>query len=145
MNKKEGNIICGFAGIGKSTLADEYLGFVDLESTPFEKDWYRYVKVATHMANNGYIVLLSCHKELRKELRSQNIDYLLALPPEDKKEEYIQRYKNRKNTDDFIELLSDNWYSFLSVMPNEKVIIVENYLQNSLLDIKRSNNERIKK
>jgi len=37
--KNNGRIICGFAGIGKSTLAKNKAGFVDLESTPFEKDW----------------------------------------------------------------------------------------------------------
>lgn len=73
-------IICGFAGIGKSTLARNRAGVVDLESTPFEKDWKRYVKVASHMAKNGYTVLLSCHKELREELHAQGIEYTLALP-----------------------------------------------------------------
>lgn len=34
-------IICGYAGVGKSTLAKEVDGIMDLESTPFEKDWER--------------------------------------------------------------------------------------------------------
>ena len=66
-------IICGFAGTGKSNIARNNVGFVDLESTPFEKDWNRYVKVAEYLSNNGYTVLLSCHKELREELRSKSI------------------------------------------------------------------------
>lgn len=32
-------IICGFAGIGKSYLAKNKEGYVDLESTPFEGGW----------------------------------------------------------------------------------------------------------
>ena len=126
-------IICGFAGIGKSTVARNNTGFVDLESTPFEKDWDRYVKVAEHIANNGYIVLLSCHKELREKLRSKNIDYLLVIPKKDQKAEYLQRYKNRGNTENFINLLDSNWKSFLSILPNEKVLIVGNYLNKEFL------------
>ena len=37
-------IICGYAGIGKSYLAHNYPNIIDLESTPFEKDWDRYKK-----------------------------------------------------------------------------------------------------
>ena len=44
-------IICGFPGVGKSTLA-KFSNWVDLESTPFEKDWVRYAKVAKHMSDN---------------------------------------------------------------------------------------------
>ena len=41
-------IICGYAGIGKSHLAKNFPGVIDLESTPFEKDWDRYLKCAMH-------------------------------------------------------------------------------------------------
>ena len=37
-------IICGYAGIRKSYLAHNYPNIIDLESTPFEKDWDRYKK-----------------------------------------------------------------------------------------------------
>ena len=53
-------IICGFPGVGKSTLA-RFSNWVDLESTPFEKDWVRYAKVAKHMNDNGYNVMVSTH------------------------------------------------------------------------------------
>ena len=45
----KGKIICGFAGIGKSTMAKNNRGVVDLESTPFEKDFDRYLMVAKQM------------------------------------------------------------------------------------------------
>lgn len=131
--KNNGLIICGFAGIGKSTFALKNARVVDLESTPFERDWKRYVKVAKHMADNKYIVLVSCHAELRKELKLQNIQYTLALPNKDKKKEYIERYKNRQNTEAFIKSLHDNWDNFLLILPHEKnILIVEDYLQNCI-------------
>lgn len=58
-------IICGFAGIGKSFLATNGNRWVDLESTPFRKNWDLYSDVAIHMDKNGYDVMLSCHKPLR--------------------------------------------------------------------------------
>ena len=61
-------IFCGYAGVGKSTAAKKFSGVVDLESTPFQRDWVTYARVAKHMSDQGYIVLVSCHNELREEL-----------------------------------------------------------------------------
>lgn len=47
---KRGLIISGFAGIGKSHLARNGK-IVDLESTPFNKQWELYANVAIHMSN----------------------------------------------------------------------------------------------
>ena len=131
MNVKwNGKIICGFAGIGKSSLARNTPNVVDLESTPFERDWDRYAKVARHMSNNGYTVLLSCHKEIREKLWD---GYYVAKPSSLDKKEYIQRYKNRGNDDSFIDLMSNNWDKFLELMPWESsYILVKNTLQETL-------------
>lgn len=128
---KEVKIICGFAGIGKSTLARTLENVVDLESTPFEKDWDRYVKVAKHMANNGYLVLLSCHKELREKLHESGIDYVVAMPDKSMKEVYLNRYKNRKNTKDFIEMMDKNWDNFLTVYSWETKIVINGFLEDN--------------
>jgi len=52
-------IFCGYAGVGKSTAASKFVRVVDLESTPFQKDWETYARVAKHMSDQGYIVLVS--------------------------------------------------------------------------------------
>lgn len=108
----KGKIICGFAGIGKSYCAKNNIGVVDLESTPFEKDFDRYIKVAKHMADNGYIVLLSCHSDLRDKLHEQNIEYDIVLPHHTLQREYLKRYINRGNTPDFVRMMSENWDVF---------------------------------
>ena len=40
-------IISGFPGTGKSTMA-KFSRWVDLESTPFKKNWLLYAEVAKH-------------------------------------------------------------------------------------------------
>lgn len=129
---EKAQIICGFAGVGKSTAALSLPGVVDLESTPFEKDWERYAKVAQHMAANGYTVLLSCHRELREQLTRDGASYLLAMPPWDAKDEYLDRYVQRGNADDFVSLFSTNWDAFLAVLPGERVLHVRGFLADDL-------------
>lgn len=125
------NIICGFAGIGKSTMAKKVAGVIDLESTPFDKDWKRYVKVARHMADNGYTVLLSCHEGLRAELNVQGVKYTVAMPPEDDREAYLKRYKDRGNREDFVNMMDDKWSEFLGLYSwEDDVVVVHDYLIN---------------
>jgi hypothetical protein len=112
-------IICGYAGIGKSYLGHNFPNVIDLESTPFEKDWDRYVKCAIHYHKQGYLVLVSCHKELRKRLCEHNsgVGYgerMTVVPNIKDKETYRQRYANRGNTEEFIKTQMDNWEKWLT-------------------------------
>jgi hypothetical protein len=130
--KWKGKIICGFAGIGKSTLAKKYRNVVDLESTPFEKSWDKYAKVARHMAKNGYTVLLSCHKEIREELHS---GYYIAKPRQLDRIEYINRYKARGNDEAFVTMMNQNWEKFIELLPHEsEYILIKNNLEETLTD-----------
>lgn len=129
-----GKIVCGFAGIGKSTAAKNNVGVVDLESTPFNKNWKIYADVAVHMANNGYTVLLSMHKDLRDELNKRAVHYLVAIPPINNKDEYLKRYESRGNTAEFIELLRKNWFDWLNDrFDGAEVVLVDRYLDKELL------------
>lgn len=102
-------IFCGYAGVGKSTAAKNLLGVVDLESTPFRKDWVTYARVAKHMSDHGYIVLLSCHRELREELHRIGAEYRVVYPEKNQKEIYRQRYIKRGNTQEFIDTQIEHW------------------------------------
>lgn len=131
--KWKGKIICGFAGIGKSTLAKKYANVVDLESMPFEKDWDRYAKVARHMAKNGYTVLLSCHKEIREKLHN---GYFVAKPRQLARIEYINRYKARGNDEAFVTMMNQNWEKFIELLPHEsEYILIENNLEYTLTQL----------
>ena len=126
----KGQIICGFAGIGKSYLAKQKAGVVDLESTPFEKDWDRYIKVVKHMADNRYTVLLSAHKELRKGLLENAIPYTLCLSHHMLKQEYKDRYVSRGDTPVFVEMLDKYWDTYTEPMRAEYVSGIVRWLDN---------------
>lgn len=106
-------IICGFPGTGKSTMA-KFSQWVDLESTPFEKDWERYAKVAKHMSDNGYTIMVSTHKELLAMFEQMEVPYMVIIPPTADKEIYLHRYEMRGNSYDFIRQLDTNWNQWIS-------------------------------
>lgn len=109
-------IICGYAGIGKSYLAHNFPNIIDLESTPFEKDWDRYFKCAKHYSKQGFLVLLSCHKEIRERV-VEELPYgerITIFPCINDKELFRKRYEQRGNTEEFIKLQMNNWEKWTS-------------------------------
>ena len=91
----------------------KFSNWVDLESTPFEKDWVRYAKVAKHMSDNGYTVMVSTHKELLKELEQIEVPYIVILPHPSDKEEFLNRYRTRGNSKEFIENIDLHWEEWI--------------------------------
>lgn len=139
-------IICGFPGIGKSSIARTLPGIVDLESTPFNKNWKIYADVIEHMDKNGYTVLVSSHRELREELLNRNINYFYVKPEKNLKEEYLERYKKRGNTKAFINQIKDNWDNYLISLKGENIVELksEEYLLDKLDYIKYIKYEELK-
>ena len=132
---EKGLIICGFAGIGKSTVVNKIPGWVDLESTPFNKNWKVYVDIIEYMSNVGYNILVSCHQELRDELKNRSLKYTIVCPDLSIKDEYIKRYKSRGNTSDFVNLLEKNWDTFIKSCSNEDENTIFLYSGEYLEDI----------
>lgn len=110
-------IICGFAGIGKSYYAHNFPNVMDLESTPFEKDWNRYIKCALYYHKQGYKVLLSYHKEvieLLSSYRTNEQNIITVVPSIGDKEYYRKLYEGRGNTEEFINIQMEHWDEWIS-------------------------------
>ena len=102
-------IICGYQGIGKSTLANtcmiEYeIPVLDLESGNFwvdgmrSQDWYKvYANIAIHLSQQGNIVMLSSHKAVRDYLYNLHSSERLATiyPSIDLRDQWIVKLENR--------------------------------------------------
>lgn len=113
-------VISAFPGCGKSTLFNKPpAGFsvFDSDSFMFNKEMFpvnyiEHIKALIRGTGNK-IILVSSHKEVRDLMDKEDIDYTLVVPSRDIKDEYIQRYIDRGNTSGFVDLLRENWDTFL--------------------------------
>lgn len=115
-------IICGFPGTGKSMMA-KFSQWVDLESTPFKRNWLLYAEVAKHMSDNGYTVMVSTHEEMLNALEQIEASYTVVIPPITDKDTYIHRYDMRGNTYDFIRLLDENWQKWITSIIDKPTVL----------------------
>ena len=104
----KGLIIIGYQGIGKSSCGG-WNDCIDLESSCFrvgEKradNWYLpYYHTAMHLANQGYTVFTSSHKDVRETLKTiplmENVGKVVVFCPTlNMRDEWIQRLEKRYN------------------------------------------------
>jgi len=98
----KGLIICGYPGIGKTSCAG-WNGTIDLESSTFSQEmgmmnWIpMYVKTAIQLAEQGFTVFVSTHREVRKYLASNpsKIPVVIFCPKVEWKEQWIARLQAR--------------------------------------------------
>ena len=108
-------IICGFSSIGKSSIAQTYNDFIDLESSgyktkDFPKNYIDEVERIIQEDNDKIsYILLSCHAEVRTELQKRGIKYILITPYRESKNEYLKRWLKRGDNIDFISKMDKNW------------------------------------
>lgn len=92
--------------------------WIDLESTPFQKDFETYARVAKHMSDNGYNVMVSTHTELLDQFEKIGVPYTVVVPPLEEKMEYRKRYDARGNSLQFIEHVTENWDQWIGNIVN---------------------------
>ena len=101
-----GVIVVGYPGIGKTTLSNSNVYFIDLESSKFyvkgERDdrWYiPYCEIAIDLASQGYCVFVSSHIEVQKYLlqycTSLSINLCACVPSLELKDEWLFRLSSR--------------------------------------------------
>lgn len=101
-------IVIGYQGIGKSTLAGRNNRFIDLESGNFwfydeetkqkvrHGNWYKpYCNIAEHLSKQGYIVFVSSHEVVRKQLENSSEEIVVCYPDIKLKDEWIEKLKKR--------------------------------------------------
>lgn len=121
MTKNKGLIVIGYQGIGKSTHAGND-NCIDLESSNFyvlgkrDDNWFiPYCHIAIHLANQGYTVFVSSHKEIRDYLRTAYLpdnvgNVCVFCPATFMKEDWIakleDRYSQTKLTKDYRAMMN---------------------------------------
>ena len=113
--KSKGMIVCGYPGIGKSSIAGQYIlnkdelpmYVIDLESTNMKVEgwtrpdhWYKiYVNYAIDLMNQGYCVMCSTHSNIRKELEDRGVEYVNVMPTENVQDYWLCRLRDRWKKD----------------------------------------------
>ena len=95
-------IYVGYQGIGKSTLCNNVLNCIDLESGNFFvdgkrcDDWYKvYANIANHLSLQGKNVFVSSHKVLREHLVKESIPFVVIYPSIELKDKWVEKLKQR--------------------------------------------------
>lgn len=136
-------IICGFSGVGKSTAEQKAKNVIDFESSAYSHDWTRLIgtkntdfprnyidAVIEHMENNhNCIYLLSCHEEVRKELKDRGFEYIIVMPNDWQRNEYVKRWLKRGSSVEFIGSMYDRWNEMIKSCEDDsspKIYLNEN-------------------
>lgn len=112
-NKIKGLIVCGYPGVGKSSIAG-WNKCIDLESSWFsydkegnriwpDEEWVgNYCSFAIDLAVQGYTVLLSTHQAVINQLREwkwlldrDRVRAVIFVPRSDMKKAWVERLVNR--------------------------------------------------
>ena len=115
-------VICGFSGIGKSTLSSLGDKYVDFESGSFDRERFptNYIDslcslmdTDIQLGSRDRIYLLSCHDSVRRELKNRNIPYIIVMPDDDLRNEYIKRWFKRESSIEFISKMYTEWHKMI--------------------------------
>ena len=116
-------IISAFPGTGKSayhqkhketTLDSDSSNFswiidgngIKVRNSEFPKNYIEHIK---ENIGKYEFIFVSSHKEVRDALLDECIFFYLVYPNSRRKDEFIERYKNRGNDEKFINLVSEKW------------------------------------
>lgn len=135
-------VICGYGGVGKTELAKKYSNVVDLESIFWKWNYhedisnnvehykiyndreeninypYNYIDAIKESINKYDIVLVAYSDTIIQSLKDNHIDFLLCYPTEDSKDIYLQRYKNRGNNEELINIVKETFEEEISEAAN---------------------------
>lgn len=120
---KQTQIYSAFPGVGKSHFhKHSNLKVLDSDSSNFDKNYFPQNYIDHIKSNLGKvdIILVSSHEDVRNALVEEGLEFTLVYPNMDLKNEYIERYIQRKSPYNFIKLITDNWGNWITQLQNQK-------------------------
>lgn len=121
-------IVSAFPGVGKSTYhrkhpettldsdSSKFSWVIDehgnkTRNPSFPQNYIDHIK--QNIGKYKYI-FVSSHKEVRDALLDNCLYFYLVYPGDNRKEEFIQRYRDRGNDENFIKLVDSKWDEWMS-------------------------------
>lgn len=122
--KKSTILISAFPGVGKSYLFKNLKDYkiLDSDSSTFDKDLFPGNYIDHIKQNIGVvdIIMISTHDVVRQQLEENGLFFVLVYPDISLKDEYIGRYNERGNDDNFIKILGENWDNWINDIEKQK-------------------------
>jgi len=115
-------IVSGFPGTGKSYFFNtSERTILDSDSSKFDKSDFprNYIEHIKENIDKVDVIFVSSHKDVRDALVKEKINFVLAYPSKNLKDEYIQRYIKRGSPEVFVNLISKNWDIWLDELDDQ--------------------------
>lgn len=121
---KKGTIVCGFFGIGKSSVTQYRpdIKFYDLDSKFFQKQpgWEKlYVDCALALTNNYDIVCIKSSDKVMRLLNYLNQKYYLVYPNRYAKRDFMERAVKNRYSREWIENFFSQWEKYIDEVEDE--------------------------
>lgn len=106
-------VISAFPGTGKSWCYNNpgTLKILDSDSSKFDKSNFpqNYIEHIKSNMDKADVIFVSSHKVVRDALVDNGIPFVLVFPHIYERRTYLNRYKERGSSKEFIDLVSKNW------------------------------------
>lgn len=124
-------VLSVFPVLGKSTYSKEHEDSVDLESSLYSRKQDNsfneefpgnYINLLKwHLVNNNWkYVFVSSHKVVRDAMKNDGIKFYIIYPSLDRKDEILNLARERGNTEEFINKLSECWEAWINEVSQEE-------------------------
>jgi hypothetical protein len=124
-------VISGFPGVGKTEYKNSQFdkGNMVLDSDSSYFSWFEdvdgnkernpdfpnnYMRYIDHYIGTADVILVSSHQNVRDALVEKGIFFYLVYPEITNKDEYIQRYVDRGSDETFVNMLDQQWETFVN-------------------------------
>ena len=121
--KSKTQLISAFPGTGKSHFFNNTTrNVLDSDSSTFDKKDFpnNYMDHIKGNLGNVDVILISSHKDVREALIENGLRFTLVYPKRELKDEYLERYKERGSPEGFINLLTENWDTWMDEMDRQE-------------------------
>lgn len=117
-------LISAFHGCGKTTASRTLKGqinVIDLESLSFLNSNFpqNYIEHIKENIGKQDVILVSAHETVRKALNKEGLEYFLFYPSMRRKDEFLDLYYRRGNSEAFINTLDKHFESVLENCQND--------------------------